>query len=98
MENVELRIENGFDLAQIPASEFASSISISAKYQLKAYAAHLAAARIGRVVERLRALIRAKDHGDDISDFRTGRELARRKAAAAIRRKLKYLSATELAK
>jgi hypothetical protein len=63
-----------------------------------AYAAHLAAARKGREVERLRVLVWAKDHGDDISDIRTARELARRKAAAAARRESKYLSAHELAK
>src|SRR5262245_29531185 len=64
----------------------------------KAYAAHLAAARKGRVVERLRVLMRTKDHSDGAAGAQARHELARRKAATAVRRELKYLSANELAK
>src|SRR5262245_13978474 len=67
-------------------------------YSENGYASHLAAARKGRIVERLRVLVWTKNHGNDISDFRTSRELARRKAAAAVRSELKYLSANEIAK
>jgi hypothetical protein len=63
----------------------------------KAYAAHLAAARKGRVIERLRVLMRAKDHSDGAAGAQARRELARRKTAGAVRGELKYLSANELA-
>ena len=63
----------------------------------KAYAAHLAAARKGRVIKRLRVLMRAKDQSDGAAVAQTCHEFARRKTATAVRRELKYLSAHELA-
>src|SRR5262245_58610874 len=65
-------------------------------YSENGYASHLAAARKGRIVERLRVLVWTKNHGNDISDFRTSRELARRKAAAAVRSELQYQSAKQM--